>query len=132
MTAAQDASSGATAVQDVSPATSATPWRHSRFWRRGGFLFAGAAQVITISALVGTAHPVAATWASLLLAIAPVLLAAAAAYLPGRMGWPGTIAAALVILIGIIGAIHQTGVLFIPAFVWLVVGAALQRRELPR
>jgi hypothetical protein len=130
MTASQDVSSGATAVQGVSPATSAAPWRTSRFWRRGGFLFAGAAQVITISALV-SADPMKATWASLLLAIAPVLLAAAGAYLPSPPARLAAVAAAaLVILIGIIGAIHQAGALFIPAFVMLVVAAILQRREL--
>jgi hypothetical protein len=130
MTAAHDVSSGATAAQDVSPASSAAPWRNSRFWRRGGFLFAGAAQVITISALI-SADPIAATWASLLLAIAPVLLAAPGAYLPSRPARLAAVAApAAVILIGMIGAIHQAGALFIPAFAMLVVAAVRQRREL--
>jgi hypothetical protein len=131
MTAAHEVSTGATAVESVSPATSATPWRNSRFWRRGGFLFAGAAQVITISALVTPDRPLAATWASLLLAIAPVLLAAAGAYLrSGTARLAAVAAAAVVILIGMIGAIHQAGALFIPAFVMLVVAAVLQLREL--
>jgi hypothetical protein len=47
-------------------------------------LLAGAAQLITISDLL-RADPVAVTWSSLLLAIAPVLLAAAAAFAPARV-----------------------------------------------
>jgi hypothetical protein len=50
-------------------------------WRRAALFLAGAAQLITISALVG-ADPIAATWSSLLLAVAPALLAAAAAFAP--------------------------------------------------
>jgi len=42
---------------------------------------AGAAQLITISALL-SADPIAATWSSLLLAVAPAPLAAAAAFAP--------------------------------------------------
>jgi hypothetical protein len=39
-------------------------------WQRAALLLAGAAQLITISTLVG-ADPIAVTWSSLLLAIAP-------------------------------------------------------------
>jgi hypothetical protein len=39
-------------------------------WRRGALILAGAAQLITISALT-SADPLAVTWSSLLLAIAP-------------------------------------------------------------
>ena len=52
-----------------------------RLWLRGAFYLAGAAQLITISALL-SADPEPATWAMLLLAVAPVLLAAAAAFAP--------------------------------------------------
>jgi hypothetical protein len=45
-------------------------------WRRAALFLAGAAQLITISALV-SADPIPATWSSLLLAIAPAPLAAA-------------------------------------------------------
>ena len=50
-------------------------------WRRAALFLAGAAQLITISALVG-ADPIPVTWSSLLLAVAPVTVAAAAR-------WPG-------------------------------------------
>ena len=63
---------------DVSPAaptvvSSAPP---SWPWRRAALFLAGAAQLITISALV-RADPIPATWSSLLLAVAPAPLAAA-------------------------------------------------------
>ena len=48
-------------------------------WRRAALFLAGAAQLITISALVG-ADPIPATWSSLLLAVAPAPLAAATAF----------------------------------------------------
>jgi hypothetical protein len=51
-------------------------------WRRAALFLAGAAQLITISALVG-AGPIPVTWSSLLLAVAPAPLAAAAAFAPG-------------------------------------------------
>jgi len=50
-------------------------------WRRAALFLVGAAQLITISALVG-ADTLAVTWWSLLLAIAPVPVAAAAAFAP--------------------------------------------------
>src|SRR5690349_15010633 len=50
-------------------------------WRRAALFLAGAAQLITISALVG-ADPIPATWSSLLLAVAPAPLAAVAAFAP--------------------------------------------------
>jgi uncharacterized membrane protein len=53
-------------------------------WRRAALLLAGAAQLITISALVG-ADPIAATWSSLLLAVAPAPLAAIAAFAPAPL-----------------------------------------------
>jgi hypothetical protein len=72
---------------DTSPATSTAtpagpapvPAPPSWAWQRGALILAGAAQLITISAL-NSADPLAVTWASLLLAIAPAPLAAAAAF----------------------------------------------------
>jgi hypothetical protein len=52
-------------------------------WRRGALILAAAAQLITISAL-NSADPLPVTWSSLLLAIAPALLAAVAAFAPAR------------------------------------------------
>jgi len=48
-------------------------------WRRGALFLAGAAQLITISALT-SADPLAVTWWALLLAMVPAPLAAAAAF----------------------------------------------------
>jgi hypothetical protein len=63
---------------EVSPAaaTAVFPALPSWPWRRAALFLAGAAQLITISVLVG-ADPIPATWSSLLLAIAPAPLAGA-------------------------------------------------------
>jgi hypothetical protein len=90
-------------------------------WRRGALILAGAAQLITISALVG-ADPLAATWSSLLLAIAPAPLAAAAAFSPAPANRFAAVAGAAVLVAGIVGEITHTGALFLPALVVLVVG----------
>jgi hypothetical protein len=98
-------------------------------WRRGALLLAGAAQLITISALIGS-DPLSATWWSLLLAIAPIPLAAVAAFGPGHVArlvaaWAG----AVVILAGLIGGVLHTGLFFAPALVVLVIGAVKLNRE---
>jgi len=97
-------------------------------WRRGAMLLAGAAQLITISALV-SADPAPATWASLLLAIAPVLLAAATAHAPARIARFTGLAAIAVLVAGIIGAIGHTGLFFVPALAVLMVGTIKLWRE---
>lgn len=93
----------------------------SRRWLTGAFLLAGAAQLITISALLSI-DPTPATWAELLLAIAPAPLAAAAAFTPAPVARLATLAAAAVMVAGIAGAILHTGLFFAPALVLLVVG----------
>ncbi len=60
---------------DSGSATVISPAPPSWPWRRAALFLAGAAQLITISALV-SADPVPATWSSLLLAVAPAPLAA--------------------------------------------------------
>jgi hypothetical protein len=97
-------------------------------WRRGAMLLAGAAQLITISTLV-SADPVAATWAPLLLAIAPVLLGAATAFAPPRIGRLTAVACIVVLVVGIIGAIGHTGLFFVPALGVLIVGTIKLWRE---
>ena len=89
-------------------------------WRRGAMLLSGAAQIITISALV-SADPVSATWSMLLLAIAPAPLAAGAAFLPARLARLTAVVAAIVLLVGIIGAVRHTGLFFVPALAVMVV-----------
>ncbi len=97
-------------------------------WRRAALFLAGAAQLITISDLLG-ADPVAVTWSSLLLAIAPVLLAAAAAFAPAPVNLLAAIAGVVVLVAGIAGQITHTGVLFVPALVTLAVGGVKLWRE---
>ncbi len=91
-------------------------------WRRGALLLAGAAQLITISALLGE-DPPPVTWASLLLALAPVPLVAAAAFAPGPVNMWAVVAGVLVLVAGIAGAILHTGLFFVPALVVLAVAA---------
>ena len=97
-------------------------------WRRAALLLAGAAQLITIADLLG-ADPIAVTWSSLLLAIAPVLLAAAAAFAPAPVNLLAAAAGVVVLVAGIAGQITHTGVLFVPALVALAVGGARLWRE---
>jgi hypothetical protein len=97
-------------------------------WRRGALLLAGAAQLITISALTG-ADPLAVTWWSLLLAIAPAPLAAAAAYAPAPVNRLAAVAGVLVLIAGIAGGILHIGLFFVPALVVLAVAAVKLWRE---
>jgi hypothetical protein len=76
-------------------------------WRRGALLLAGAAQLITISALT-SADPLAVTWSSLLLAI--------------RLARPAAAICVVVLIAGIVGGILHTGLFFLPALVVLAVG----------
>ena len=120
--AAQQSATASTSATSVSAATPSA-WS-SKYWLRGGFLLAGAAQIITISALL-SADPLPATWSALLLAIAPAPLAAVAAFTPPAAARIAVVAAAIAILVGITGGIGRTGSLFIPALVVLIVGAIM-------
>jgi hypothetical protein len=95
----------------------------ARLWMRAAFLFAGAAQLITISALESSV-PAPSTWAVLLLAVAPVFLVAAAVFAPAPVNRVAAVVAAIVLLIGLIGAASYTGWFFAPALGALAVGAA--------
>jgi hypothetical protein len=97
-------------------------------WRRGAMLLSGAAQLITISALL-SADPEPATWSMLLLAIAPAPLAAGAAFLPARLARLTAVAAMVVLLAGIIGAVRHTGLFYVPAFAVMVVAIIKLWRE---
>jgi nitrate/nitrite transporter NarK len=92
-------------------------------WLLGAFLLAGAAQLITISALL-SADPLTPSWSALLLAIAPVLLTAVAAFGPRPVANLAVIAAAAAMVIGIAGGTGRVGTLFIPALVAAVVAGA--------
>ena len=112
-----DTSPAATAV--VSPAPSSWPWR------RAALFLAGAAQLITISALVG-AGPVPATWSSLLLAVAP---AAVAAFAPAPVNVLAAVAGIAVLVVGIVSQAAHTGLFFVPALAVLAIGAVKLWRE---
>ena len=84
-----------TAPADTTPAASApgspavppAPAPPSWPCRRAALILAGAAQLITISALL-SADPLAVTWWSLLLAIVPAPVTAAVAFAPAPVaGW---------------------------------------------
>ena len=106
----------------VSPAPPSWPWR------RAALFLAGAAQLITISALVG-ADPIPATWSSLLLAVAPAPLAAAAAFAPAPVNLLAAVAGIVVLAVGIVAQVTHTGLFFVPALVVLAVAAVKLWRE---
>jgi hypothetical protein len=125
-----ETTSADTATTSMAPAASnaAVPAPPSWPWMRGALILAGAAQLITISALV-SADPLVATWYSLLLAVAPALLMAAAAFAPGPVNLPLAVVTAVVIVVGIIAAISHTGLFFVPALAVLIVGVVKLWRE---
>jgi hypothetical protein len=104
------------------------PAPRSWAWRRAAVLLCIAAQLITISALVGV-DPPPVSWASLLLAIAPAPLAAAGAFAPVPFCWLAAAAGSAVLVAGIGGAWDHTGLFFVPALVTLVAGGAMLWRE---
>lgn len=95
-------------------------------WRRSALLLSLAAQLVTISALQGADPPVA-SWPRMLLAIAPVPLAAVAALAPGRWPTPAAGVACAGLVIGIAGGWLPTGVLFLPALAAMA-GAGVRAR----
>jgi hypothetical protein len=115
-----EASPGGSAIRSLAPQS----WP----WLRTALILAGAAQLIIISALT-SADPLAVTWASLLLAIAPAPVAAAAAFAPSGISKPAAVAGVVILVAGIAGEITHTGVFFVPALAALVVGAVKFWRE---
>jgi hypothetical protein len=100
----------------------------SRPWLRGALLLAGAAQLITISALVGV-HPLAVSWWSLLLAIAPAPVLAAARFAPAPVNRLAAAAGVVILVAGIAGGILHIGLFFVPALAVLAVGTVKLWRE---
>ncbi len=96
-------------------------------------LLAGAAVLLAISSLIRSSNPVPATWVPLLLAVAPVPLAAATAFAPARIGRLTGIAGIAALLAGTIGAIGQSGmqyaIFFVPALIVLIVATIMLWRE---
>ncbi len=116
------------ASSPASPAVTPVPAPPSWPWRRAALILAGAAQLITISALV-SADPLAVTWWSLLLAIAPAPVAAAAAFAPAPLNRLAAAGGVLILVAGIAGGILHTGLFFVPALVALAVGGVKLWRE---
>ena len=121
MTTTPDAPAGTAPAPRTPAKPAAVPAPPSWAWRRAALILAGAAQLITISAL-NSADPLAVTWWSLLLAIAPAPLAAAAAFAPAPLNMLAAIAGVLVLAAGIAGGIMHIGLFFVPALVVLAVG----------
>jgi hypothetical protein len=129
---------GAMTTQNAPTATSPTmsipvkalhvPAPPSWAWRRGALILAGAAQLITISAL-NSVDPLAVTWWSLLLAIAPALLAGAAAFAPAPANRLAAVAGVLVLAAGVAGGILHIGLFFVPALAVLAIGGMKLWRE---
>lgn len=99
-----------------------------RPWLLGALLLAGAAQLITISALLSV-DPLAVTWWSLLLAIAPAPVATVAAFAPATLARAATAAAIVIVVVGIVTGVLHTGLFFLPALAALVVGGRALLRE---
>src|SRR5580698_3459248 len=93
----------------------------ARLWLRGALYLAGAAQLITISALL-SADPEPATWAMLLLAVAAV-------FAPAPANVAAAVAGVVVMVVGLVGAATHTGWFFAPALVALAVAAVKLWRE---
>jgi hypothetical protein len=117
------------ASMPASPAAPPAPAPPSWPWRRAALILAGAAQLITISALVASDYPLAATWWSLLLGIAPAPVAAAAAFAPAPVGRLAAVIGVLILVAGVAGGIVHIGLFFVPALVVLAVGAVKLWRE---
>jgi hypothetical protein len=110
------------ASADAPPAAGSLPWR------RGALLLAAAAQLITIGALE-SADPIPATWAALLLAIAPAPLAALAVFAPAPIARLAAPLTAAVLVAGIAGQVTHTGLFFVPALVVTAAAALKLWRE---
>ena len=119
--------SGPPAGNTSAPAA-APPAAGSLPWRRGALLLAAAAQLITIGALE-SADPITATWAALVLAIAPAPLAALAVFAPAPIARLVAPLTAVVLVAGIAGQVTHTGLFFIPALVVMAVAALKLWRE---
>lgn len=127
MTTGTDSTDTSTAPSPAVPATRSAA-RPSWPWRLAALLLAGAAQLITIAALLSV-DPIPATWSSLLLAIAPALLAAAVAFVPAPASLLAVAAGVVVMVAGVVGQITHARVLFVPALVALSVGGVKLWRE---
>jgi hypothetical protein len=135
-----DSTAADSTAAGTSPATAAPPragglWLRtsppmppSWPWLRGALLLAAAAQLVTISYLLG-ADPLPVSWSSLLLAIAPLPLGVAVAFAPAPIARPAAVAGVAVLIAGMAGQATHAGLLFLPALLVLAVGAFMLWRE---
>jgi hypothetical protein len=100
----------------------------TRAWLLAALLLSAAAQLITIAALLG-ADPIPATWAAVLLAVAPAPLALLASHAPAQTARLFAALAAVVLIIGIVAQITHTGLFFVPALAAMAVAAIRLWRE---
>ena len=128
-TPAAPADTAPAASRPASLAAPSAPAPPSWPWRRSALILAGAAQLITISALVTPDYPLAATWWSLLLGIAPAPIAATAAFAPAPVNLMAAVIGVVVLAAGVAGGLLHTGLFFAPALVVLAVGAVKLWRE---
>jgi hypothetical protein len=84
--------------------------------------------LITIAALVSV-DPLAVSWWSILLAIAPAPLAAVAGFGPAPVARLVAWVDVAVMIAGLIGGVKHTGLFFAPALVVMVIGALKFSRE---
>jgi hypothetical protein len=117
---------GADAGPVARPRTASAP--DSWPWRRAALLASVAASWITIAALESQ-DPIPATWAALLLVIAPVPLALVAAFAPAPIARLAAPLAVVVLVAGIIGQVTHTGLFFLPALAAMAVAALRLWRE---
>jgi hypothetical protein len=80
------------------------------------------------SALEG-ADPPPATWAAVLLAVAPAPVAALAAFAPAWFGRLAAVLGVVVLVAGIAGAVTHTGLFFVPALAVMIVAAVRLWRD---
>jgi hypothetical protein len=92
-------------------------------WRQAVLFLCVGAQLITISALLGSV-PVPETWASVLLAVAPIPLAVPVAFGPTRVARMMVPLLAIALIAGLAGSITHAGWVFVPALVVLAMTAA--------
>ncbi len=123
-----EASAGGVASNETASPPHAVPAPASWPWRKAALLASVAAQLITISALV-SADPIPATWAALLLAVAPAPLALLVAFAPAPVARLAAPLAVAVLVTGIIGQITHTGLFFLPALAAMIVAAVRLWRE---
>jgi hypothetical protein len=113
-------SSSPTASSTALPVTPALSDLRTNQWRRAALLLTGAAQLITIASLTYLLRP-GATWAALLLAIAPVPLVAGTAFAPRSVARWAVMAPIVVMAAGLTGWATHAGWLFAPALAALIV-----------